>query len=209
MKLVIFGSTGSTGREVVRQALADGHQVTAFVRTPAKLTLQHPNLSLVQGDVLDPHAVEPAVQGQDAVVCILGAGKQLSGTVRSAGTKQIIDAMEKTGVHRLICQSTIGVGESWGSLNFYWKYIMFSFILRKVFADHERQEQYVRQSSLDWTIVRPGAFVDGDRTGQYRHGFPGTDTTSQLKISCADIADFILKQLSDRSYLHQAPSLSY
>ncbi|MEB3210731.1 MAG: NAD(P)H-binding protein, partial [Leptolyngbyaceae bacterium] len=108
MKLVIFGSTGGTGREVVQQSLADGHHVTAFARNPEKLTIQHPNLTIVQGDVLDPLSVEQAVQGQDAVVCILGSGQQLSGTVRSEGTRQIIQAMEKTGVRRLICQSTLG-----------------------------------------------------------------------------------------------------
>ena len=86
---------------------------------------------------------------------------------------------------------------------------MFGLILRNVLTDHERQEQDVKQSGLDWTIVRPGAFVEGARTGNYRHGFPGTDKTSKLKISRADVAEFILKQLVDDSYLHQTPSLSY
>lgn len=209
MKLIIIGATGTVGRHVVQQALAEGHQVTAFARNPANLGLQHAQLRLWAGDVLDLAAVTQAVVGQDAVVCVLGSGKKLTGTVRSQGTQTIIRAMQQTGVRRLICQSTLGVGESWGSLNFYWKYIMFGLILRDVFADHERQEAYVRQSDLDWTIVRPGAFLEGDRTGHYRHGFPGTDTTSQLKIARADIADFILKQLTDTTYLHQAPSLSY
>jgi putative NADH-flavin reductase len=209
MKLVIFGSTGSTGREVVQQSLAEGHQVTAFARHPENLTIQHPNLTILQGDVFDSRSVEDAIQGQDAVVCVLGAGQKLSGNVRSEGTRQIIQAMEKTGVRRLICQSTLGAGDSWGNLNFYWKTVMFGFLLRKVFADHQLQEQYVRQSGLDWTIIRPSAFVEGDRTGQYRHGFPGTDKNIQLKISRADIADFILKQLDSQVYFHQTPSLSY
>lgn len=209
MKLLIFGATGATGRTVVEQALAQGHTVTAFARTPTKLDIQHVQLNVVQGDVLNPTAVEQAVKGQDAVVCVLGSGQRLTGTVRSEGTRHIIQAMEKTGVRRLICQSTLGAGDSWGSLNFYWKTIMFGFILRQVFADHQRQEGYVQQSQLDWTIVRPGAFIEGDRTGQYRHGFPSTDKTSKLKITRADVADFILKQLDDYSYLHQMPSLSY
>jgi putative NADH-flavin reductase len=209
MKLTIFGATGTVGRQVVEQALQQGHQVTAFGRNPDRLNLHHPHLSRVQGDVMDFAAVQNAVQGQDAVVCVLGSGKTLTGTVRSEGTRHIIRAMEATGVRRLICQSTLGAGDSWGSLNFYWKYIMFGLILRNVFADHEKQEHYVRQSRLDWTIIRPGAFVEGDRTGQYRHGFPGTDKTSQLKISRADVADFILKQLADNAYLYQSPSLSY
>lgn len=209
MKLLIFGATGSTGRQVVEQALAQGHTVTAFTRNPAKLEIQHASLRTVQGDVMDGAAVEQAVQGQEVVVCILGAGPKLTGNIRSEGTRRIIQAMEQAGIRRFICQSTLGAGDSWGSLNFYWKYIMFGLILRHVFADHELQETYVQQSNLDWTIVRPGALIEGERTGRYRHGFPGTDKTSQLKITRADVADFILKQLSDRSYLNQAPSLSY
>ena len=209
MKLLIFGATGGVGRQVVEQALEQGHTVTAFARNPAKLTLRHPKLTAIRGDVMDLPAVERVVRGQDAVVCTLGAGQKLTGTVRSDGTRHIVRAMEKGGVRRFICQTTLGVGDSWGSLNVYWKYVMFGLILRNVFADHERQEHDVKQSYLDWTIVRPGAFVKGERTGQYRHGFPGTDRTSKLKIARADVADFILKQLSDKSYLHQTPSLSY
>lgn len=209
MKLVIFGATGGVGQHVVSQALTQGHQVTAFTRNPAKLDLTHPHLHIVQGDVLNLATVEPAIQGQDAVICTLGSGNKLTGTVRSEGTCNIIQAMARSGVRRLICQSTLGVGDSWGSLNFYWKYIMFGLILRQVFADHERQEQAVQQSQLDWTIVRPGAFIAGEHTGHYRHGFPGTDRASTLKISRADVADFILKTVRDRAYLHQAASLSY
>jgi len=209
MKLVIFGATGTVGRQVVQQALAQGYTVTAFARNPAKLDFQHSQLSFIQGDVMDSEAVELAISGQDAVVCVLGSGKKLTGTIRSDGTQQIIQAMEKVGVRRLICQSTLGAGDSWGNLDFYWKYIMFGFILRKVFADHERQEALVRNSKLDWTIVRPGAFIDGPRTGKYRHSFPGTDRNITLKISRADVAEFILKQLSDQSSFYQTPSLSY
>ncbi|MEL6130339.1 MAG: SDR family oxidoreductase [Cyanobacteria bacterium J06627_3] len=209
MKLVIFGATGSIGCQVVNQALEQGHIVTAFARNPANLDIQHPNLKRFQGDVLDLSSVEQAVRAQDAVVCVLGSGKKLTGTVRSEGTKQIIRAMEQTGVRRFICQSTLGAGDSWGNLDFYWKYVMFGFILRQVFVDHERQERYVQQSHLDWTIVRPSAFIDGSRTGHYRHGFPSNDKTTQLKITRADVADFILKQLTTDMYLGKMPSLSY
>lgn len=209
MKLVIFGATGSIGRQVVEQALAQGYTVTAFARNLAKLNMQHPNLKLVQGDVREHLTVYQAVQGQDAVVCVLGSGQKLTGTVRSEGTRQIIHAMQQAGVHRLICQSTLGAGDSWGNLNFYWKTVMFGFLLRNVFADHQRQEAAVKQSQLDWTIVRPSAFIDGLHTGQYRAGFPSTDQTTQLKISRADVADFIIKQLGSDTYLHQTPGLSY
>ena len=209
MKLLVFGATGGTGRQVVEQAIEQGHKITAFVRNPAKLDIKHTNLKVVRGDVMDITSVEQAVQGQDAVVCVLGAGRKTTGTIRSDGTQYIIQAMEKAGIRRFICQSTLGAGDSWENLNFLWKYIMFGFLLRQVFADHEKQEKYVKQSSLDWTIIRPGAFVDGERTGNYRHGFPGTDKTSKLKISRADVADFILEQLKDNSYIHKTPGVSY
>ncbi|MEO1672760.1 MAG: SDR family oxidoreductase [Cyanobacteria bacterium J06631_2] len=209
MKLVIFGSTGSVGIQVVEQALEQGHTVTAFVRDHSKLNLQHSSLNIFAGDVMNPDLVEQAVIGHDAAICVLGSGKKLSGNVRSQGTQHIIQALEKAGVNRFICQSTLGAGDSWGNLNFYWKYIMFGFILRKVFADHQIQEKYVQQSNLDWTIIRPGAFIEGTRTGKYRHGFSASDRTSSLTISRPDIADFILKQLTDNTYVGKTASLSY
>lgn len=207
MRVLIFGSTGSIGRELVKQALEQGYAVTAFARNPAKVDLEHADLTVAQGDVMDPAAVERAVQGHDAVLCSLGAG--LKGEVRSEGTRNIIRAMEKAGVRRLICQSTLGVGDSRSNLTAYWKYIMFGLLLRRAYADHVSQETYVRQSRLDWTIVRPAAFTNGKRTGQYRHGFSGTDKSTALKISRADVADFMLKQLVKDTYLHQTPGLSY
>ena len=207
MKLLIFGSTGSIGRHLVEQALAQGHAVTAFARDPAKFDLKHANLKVVQGDVMDFASVEKAVQGQEAVLCSIGAGRK--GTIRSEGTRHIVRAMENAGVRRFICQTTLGVGDSRGNLNFFWKYIMFGLILRDAFTDHERQEDYVKQSRLDWTIVRPGAFTNGERTGVYRHGFPASEKALKLKISRADVADFMLKQLVDDTYLHKTPSVSY
>jgi putative NADH-flavin reductase len=207
MKLVIFGSTGSIGHQLVAQALEQGHTVTAFARNPAKIEIEHVNLTAVQGDVLDSESVKKAVDGQDAVLCSLGAGA--NGTIRSEGTRNIVRAMEKAGISRFICLSTLGVGNSRANLNLFWKHIMFGLLLRRAYADHISQEDYIKESLLDWTIVRPGAFTDGNCTGVYRHGFPSTDKTIKGKISRADVADFMLKQLTDRMYLHETPGLSY
>jgi len=207
MKLVIFGATGGIGRQVVNQALSQGHTVTAFAREASKVGIEHPNLRIALGDVMDPVSVENAIQGHDAVLCSIGAGRK--GSVRAEGTRNIINAMEKLGIHRLICQSSLGVGDSRGNLSVFWKYIMFGLLLRPAYKDHVRQEDYVRRSNLDWTIVRPGAFIDGERTGQYRHGFPGTDKTLKLKISRKDVADFMLRQVFDIKYLYRSPGLSY
>jgi len=208
MKLLIFGSAGGTGRQLVEQALAQGHAVMAFTRDPAKLDIKHANLKVVQGDVMDFTSVEKAVQGQDAVLSAIGAGGKRS-TIRTDGTRQIVRAMEKAGVRRFISQSTLGVGDSRGHLTFFLKYIIVPIMLRHAFVDHEGQENCIKQSRLDWTIVRPAAFTDGERTGVYRHGFPVTDKTLKLKISRADVADFMLKQLMDDTYLHQTPGVSY
>lgn len=207
MKLAIFGATGVTGSELLKQALEAGHEVTALVRTPSKVEENGKNLHLVPGDVLDEGAVEKVIGSQDAVICVLGAGR--NGNLRSDGTHNIIRAMEKTGVRRLICQSSLGVGDSEGNLNFFWKYLMFGLLLRKAYADHVRQEEFVMESGLDWTIVRPAAFAKGPRTGNYRHGFSAHAKGLTLKISPADIADFLLKQLADDTYLRKSPGISY
>jgi uncharacterized protein YbjT (DUF2867 family) len=139
MKLLVFGSTGGTGCELVKQALEQNHEVTAFARTPARLgDLTHPSLQVVRGDMLDPAAVEEAVPGHDAVLCVIGAGAGRS-TLREDGTRNIVRAMEKAGVPRLICQSSMGIGDSRANLGFLTKYVIVPVFLRHAFADHERQ----------------------------------------------------------------------
>lgn len=124
MKLIIFGATGTVGEELVKQALNKGHVVTAFVRNPEKMqNAKNSNLILYNGDVLNVGKVENALKNQDVVLCALGDGK--AGKIRALGTKNIIEAMNKTGQKRLICQTTLGMGESYGNLNFIWKHIMF------------------------------------------------------------------------------------
>lgn len=166
MKLLIFGSTGGTGRQLVEQALEQGHTVTAFARSPAKLDIHHPNLKVVQGDVTDFASVEKAVQGQEAVVSAIGAGEKRT-TLRTDGTRQIIRAMEKVGIRRFISLSTLGIGDSQDLLPLHYKYFLVPLLLRHAFADHERQENYIKQSRLDWIIVRPAALTNGTHTGMY------------------------------------------
>ncbi|MFE9579089.1 NAD(P)-dependent oxidoreductase [Nocardia sp. NPDC006044] len=207
MKIAVFGATSTVGRLVVAQAIEEGHEVTAFTRSAAGLEQRHERLHIVEGDVLDTNSVERAVVGQDAVLVSLGAGRK--GVIRAEGTRAVLAAMERTGVKRLIVQTTLGVGDSRGNLNFVWKYLMFGMLLRQAYADHVQQELYVRASELDWTIVRPSAFTDGPRTRGFRRGFPAGERGLSLKISRADIADFMLEQLNDRTYVHQAPGISH
>jgi len=209
MRILVFGSTGGTGLELLTQALDQGHDVAAYARNPAKLDgMSHARLEVIRGDVLDLAAVESAVAGHDAVFCAVGAGAKRT-TLREDATRNIVNAMEKTGVRRLICLSSLGVGDSRGNLPFFTKYVIVGIFLRHAFADHERQEAIVRASSLDWTIVRPPYLKDGPRTGTYRHGFAATDRQIESEISRADVADFMLKQLTEKTYLLQTPGVSY
>lgn len=129
-------------------------------------------------------------------------------TIRSRGTLCAIRAMHATGVRRLICQSTLGAHESWTNLDFFWKRIMFGALLRPVHKDHEIQEDLVRASGLDWTIVRPSAFGDGPATGAYKEGFGPEERDLALKISLADIAGFIARHLAELRYRGQAVAIS-
>lgn len=209
MQLLIFGATGGTGRQLVAQALDAGHTVMAFARTPAKVATQHPNLRVMQGDVLSYPAVLTAMAGQDAVLSALGAPARQKDDLRSAGTRNILQAMEATGVRRFICLTTMGLGDSKALLPFSYKYLLVPLLLRHAFADSELQEQYIRQSPVDWTIARPATLTNGARTGHYRQGFPSTEKGLKISISRADVADFMLRQLHETKYLRQTPCLSY
>ena len=128
--------------------------------------------------------------------------------VRTRGTQTIIKAMEKTGVKRLVCQSSIGVGDSRPTAPCFYRYFIFPIVLRHPLADHEAQERLIKQSPLDWTIVRPGNLTDESPTGRYRHDVGDLDASLTLKVSRADVADFMIKQLNEDTYHHKAPFLS-
>jgi putative NADH-flavin reductase len=210
MKILIIGATGGTGRAIVEQALDQGHAVTAFVRNPAKMSIAHEQLVVVKGNVLDYDSVDHAVQGHDAVVSALGH-KQffLKNTILSDGVKNIIRAMEKHKVKKLIFESSLGVGDSSGELGFYYTLFVIPFIIFFYYKDKELAERCIMESSLDWTIVRPGQLTNGKRRGVYREGLNVGNWFSTVRISRADVADFMLKQLTDNSYLKKTPGVAY
>ncbi|NQY62057.1 NAD(P)-dependent oxidoreductase [Cognatishimia sp.] len=208
MKVIVFGATGTVGRLSVESLLKAGHSVTAFARSPQKLNLSDPELSLVAGDAMKLLEVTEAVAGHDAVVVTLGAGMSRKSKIRSQGTLNVIKAMQTHGVRRLIAQSTLGARDSWPTLNFWWKRVMFGALLAPVFRDHELQEQLVEASGLDWTIVRPGAFTDKATKRQVIEDVPNTARGLELKIARSELARFLTRQISDRQYIGRAVGLS-
>ena len=208
-RVLVIGATGGTGRELVQQALAQGHQVTAFVRNPAKLQIEHANLRVAKGDVLDYATVESAMRGQDAVLSALGHKRFLyPNKIQSDGMRNILRAMKECDVPRLICETALGIGSSVGRLGLPHTFFIMPLILGFYMWDKLRQEELIIASSdLDWVIVRPGALTNGAATGSYRHGLDVGSYLWPVTISRADVADFMLKQLTDDTYLGMTPGL--
>ena len=208
MNVAIFGATGMTGRFVVNEALARGHNVTALVRTPAKLDIDHENLNIVKGDVLDPAAVEKTIIGQDAVLAVLGAGMKPT-TLRTDGNRTIVEAMQRQGVRRLVSMSVFGLGDTAKNLPLYWKLFVKAGVLRFAYRDHAGQEAVVAASDLDWTLTRPVSLRDVEPTGRYLDGPAAAMEKITLKIGLADFARFTLDQLETDKYLQRRPGISY
>lgn len=206
MKILILGASGGTGRELVRQGLAAGHVVTAFVRNPARLAMTHVALRVSQGDVADPGSVVRALEDQDAVLSALGTGKSLGhDEVLIAGFRHIIDAMQAPPrPRRLIYQSFIGVSESRAAAGWVVRYVA-RHPLKHQIADHEARERMIADSGLDWTIVRPPTLTNGPRTGRYRSGEEVVARSLLPKLSRADVAAFMLEQLMDTRYVRHKP----
>lgn len=207
-RIVIFGATGGTGQELVRQALEQDYIVTAFVRSPFKLTISHQNLILIKGDVLHLADVSKATKDQDAVLCALGMPASDKSNLRAEGTGNIIKAMQTNQVSKLICQTSLGFGDSQELLPWHMKYLIVPFILKNAFKDHQLQEEKIEQSNLDWVILRPGNMTNGNKTGKFKHAF-NSDEKIKLKISRADVAHFMLKQIKNNQYLHKKVGISY
>jgi putative NADH-flavin reductase len=204
MKLLVFGASGKTGREVVRQALARGFTVTAFVRDTARLPMAHANLRLVKGELTDAKAIAKTVAGQTAVVSALGVGTPLThDPVVIDGVRAIARAAEHASVERLVYMSFIGVNESRDAAGFLLKRLATT-LLRHEVADHEIKEAAVADCFVDWTIVRPPKLTNGRLTASYRVG-EGIRARSPLPMmSRADVADFMLRQLSDAAFIRKA-----
>lgn len=209
MKILIVGGTRGIGRQLVEQALASGHVVAALARHPERLAIEHERLGKVQGDILDAPSLSGAVAGQDAVCCAIGVKTPWEQPgVFSKGTERLLTAMKAGAVRRLVCVTGIGAGDSRGHGGFLYDRVFFPLLLKPVYADKDQQEALIRAADLDWTIVRPGFLTNGPRTGRYRVLTDLAGVTAG-RISRADVAHFMLQELSANRYLRQVPLLTY
>lgn len=209
-RVLIVGATGGTGRQLVAQALERGHEVTALVRNPAKLLVDDPRLTVIRGDVLDYDAVERAVAGQDVVVSALGHKRFFYPTrILSEGTGNLLRAMEAHGVRRLVCETSLGIGSGAWRMGLYYTLFVIPLILPFYFWDKTRQERMIAAAKVDWVIVRPGVLTNGARRGTYDHGLRVGSLLRTVRISRADVADFMLNQLDTDTYLGAAPGVCW
>lgn len=209
MRILVIGASKGTGALAVQRALTAGHQVTAFARSPHQLGVDHTALTKLRGDFHQEGSVGPAVRGHDAVIITASAGS-LKGFKEkpdyfSQGTGYVIEAMRAHGVKRLVALSALGTGESRALAGFFLDKLLISFLLKHAYADHERQEDLVKQSGLDWVIARPSRLTDGPARGAYL-----TKTAIEpvpSSIARADVADFLVRAVETDTWLRQAVQL--
>jgi putative NADH-flavin reductase len=195
LKILIIGATRGIGRCLTDQAVEMGEQVTVLVRDASQLHDPRPNLFVVRGDILDRSCVEETMKSQEAVCIVIGIPPTRKPVhVFSEGTRNVVDAMNKCGSNRLVCVTGIGAGDSRGHGGFLYNRIVQPLLLKTIYADKEKQEELVRASGLAWTVVRPGFLTNGPRTGHYRVITDMTGVKAR-KISRADVADYLLKEL--------------
>jgi putative NADH-flavin reductase len=205
MKIAIIGATRGIGLNLTQQALADGHQVTALVRMPTKMTIKHPNLSIVEGDAENADAIAKVVEGQEVVCDCLGTKNIINQiTMFSHCAENLAKALKPEQL--LIVITGLGCGDSKGHCGIIYDRFFLPVVLSRMYADKNRQENIVKNKIARWVIVRPGFLNDGAHTGKYRVLTDLKDIHGG-KISRADVADFVLSQAKSPTFLGKTPML--
>jgi putative NADH-flavin reductase len=209
MRIVVFGASRGVGLMVVEQALDAGHVVTAFVRSPDTFGLKHANLTVFKGDAMDAAAVEKAIEGQDAVVSALGPVHPPVPNMMETSAKNIVAAMQKHGVRRLVSTTGAGIRQPEDEPKFIDRFIslLLNLLAKDTVLDSAANVRTIQTSDLEWTIVRFPRLMDGRHTSQYQVGFVGKESGTQ--VSRADGADFVLKELIEEKWLQKLPLVSY
>lgn len=198
MKVVVFGATGGTGREIVVQALEAGHEVTVIARNPDAVDIRGERLEIFQGDVLNLASFSKRIASHDAVLSALGVNHRKPTTVYSEGTENIAKAMQEAGVRRLVCLSSAGleIPEDTPWMMRQTIKLVIQPMFKFAYEDMAQMEKKVRGSGLDWTIVRPPRLTNGPKTGMYRMAMNRHLPKAQ-GIARADLADYMIKSIFD------------
>jgi putative NADH-flavin reductase len=208
--VLVIGASQGIGLETVKQALDAGHHVKAFARSAESIAIDHHALTKIAGDALDDQALKAALDGIDVVIQTLGLkpGPEIMRRVDlfSRATRALLPAMTQASVKRLITVTGFGAGESRNRGGPLYR-IGFNLFLRRAYDDKDVQEKLIRASDLDWTIVRPVILYDGARTGQY-HVLTDPKRWRIGFISRSNVADFLVKQIDDDSYIHETPVIT-
>jgi uncharacterized protein YbjT (DUF2867 family) len=209
MKILVLGATGTTGRLIVNQALAKGYAVVALVRSRAKAA-DLAGAELVEGDARDAAALTRAVAGCNAVVSSLGTPMSpfREVTTLSTATRALIGVMAAQNIRRLVCITGMGAGDSRGHGGFFYDRLFLPLVLRKVYEDKDRQEDAIRASALDWIIVRPTVLNDKPASGHIR-ALTDLSGVHGGTIARADVADFVVQQLTADTWLRKAPLITW
>ncbi len=203
MKILILGATGGTGQELLSQAIGHNYEVTTLVRDPSKLKIKHPLLSVVNGNILDKKLLAQILEGKDAVISSIGVGKSLkSRNLIANAIGLLIPMMAEKKVSRLIFISAFGVGETFAQANFIQK-VIFRLPLKNIYADKAKGDEQIRNSKLDWTLIYPVLLTNKPLTGKYKVG-ENLPMKGMPKISRANVAHFMIRQLSDNSYVKKS-----
>jgi putative NADH-flavin reductase len=205
MKIIVIGANGKTGSLVVQQALDKGFRVTAYIRRPGTLTIDHQNLKIVVGELNEIFKLKNAMEGADACVSTLGGiSLKEHSTAIMEGIDNIVMLMEELNIPRFIYLSSIGVGESRKMMPFLIRLFITKILFRIPLADHLENERLIMNSDLEWTFVRPGSLTEGNLTRKFRQGSDFIKLKGNLSISRANVAWFIVNELIVRNYTNQA-----
>ena len=208
MKIAVFGATGGSGRAIVSQALAAGHEVTAFTRNPSALE-PHTGLRIVAGEIEEQAAVGKAIAGNEAVLCALGGRPwRRRERVCSTAVSNILPMMVKHGVRRIVAISTFGAGETRAQVDWFPRIVLFGLVLRSEVADKEAMEIQLAASEALWTVVRVGVLTDEPPRGNWRAADDGS-IRGMGKIARADVAGFMLAQLDSEVWVRRKPVIMY
>jgi putative NADH-flavin reductase len=205
MNILIIGAAGGIGHEAVLLALQENHKVTAVLRNPAKLPLTHPNLSIVQGDILQPATFEHHLRETDLTISAIGVSganffNDKPTTLYSEGNASLVSAMQRVGAKRAFFISASAVEIS-PVLPAFVRFVAKNFVqrmLRHMYADLRKMETVIKASSLDWTIIRPPQLTKGPVTGQYRTAV-NAFLKNALKISRADVAHYMIHNAANET----------